>query len=618
MIPKKDDNIVKKVFGRSGAKAERISPLFTHYKAAGKSKPKPVKAAGAKASSKNRLPVAIDFGEARVKLLQLAQDAKGGVEVVLMDEELLGDDPDRADILKNKQALEKLLSRNPVGPQAIAGLPARQTQTFNFTFPMMSGEELREAVRWKIKQLRPFELDEDKVKYALLRWPAAPSTTAQAGARLPDGQAQQRVTVVCVSAHNLSWRTTLLNEVGLKPVSVQVSALSLVQTKRYANVPKNPDEVVLWLDLGAEESVFIVEKGGVVYFMRNLSVTGRQMTQQVAQSLRIDEQKAEEAKIEHGLEQWSPQFQNTPLSEEERAKNPASSVCLALVSLLENLVLDIEHSFKFFSYQVSQSQISKFDRVVLTGGAANLKKVDQFLSDRLAVPVNRLDAFFSLGVQETLKNQRRNLSEDGARFASAAGLALSQLPGAPDTFNLIAPEKKKRSASIVQKIKAQPKMAAVLAGIVCVLVVVPQIAMIAFYKNDASSKARQVKDARSEIKRRQASQLELAEREKALLEKKAAMEDKLALFRQSGRDKRSFAGILARLSSLLPDEIWVTKLSYVDKKLILVASTAKNEMMIHFLDNLKKLDDFNDVVFNYTKRDPKSSVFSFEVMTSVK
>ena len=33
---------------------------------------------------------------------------------------------------------------------------------------------------------------------------------------------------------------------------------------------KNPNEVALWLDLGAEESVCIVEKGGIVYFLRNL------------------------------------------------------------------------------------------------------------------------------------------------------------------------------------------------------------------------------------------------------------------------------------------------------------------------------------------------------------
>ncbi len=169
--PKKpDNNIVKKVFERSGAKAEKISPLFTHYKNPKTQKAKPAKVAPGPKSHGKRLPVAIDFGLSRVKLVQLAQDAKGALEVVLMDEEILGEDNARPTIVKSKQALEKLLSRNPVGPQVVLGLPAKETLTFNFTFPVMSDEELREAVKWKIRQLRPFDLEEDKVKYAILRW----------------------------------------------------------------------------------------------------------------------------------------------------------------------------------------------------------------------------------------------------------------------------------------------------------------------------------------------------------------------------------------------------------------------------------------------------------------
>ncbi len=605
MSPEKDENIVKKVFDRSGPKSDKLSPLFTHFKNAPKLKLKAPKApAEPKKPQVKRLPVAIDFGISRIKLVQLAQDPKGGVEVALLDEELLGEESGTSSAVKHKRALEKLLSRNPVGPQAIVGLPAKETQTYNFTFPAMNDEELREAVRWKIKQLRPFDLDEENVRYVLLRWEAAGAA--------PIPGVQQRVTVVCVSGANVSSKNALLNEAGLKPVSMQVSAVSLVGTKRFSNVSKDPDEVALWLDLGSEESICIVEKNGVVYFLRNLSVTGRQMTRQIAQNCRVDERTAEDLKTRHGLEYWTPQFQSAGLSDEEKAKNLSASTCLALVSLLENLVLDIEQSFKFFSYQVSQSQISKFDRVILTGGASSLKKIDTFLTDRLSVPVERLDPFFGLRMQDALKN--RNVPEAGARFAAAAGLALSNTAIAP---NLLASDKKKRVA-ISKQIKARPKLAMAVAGVMAVLLVAPQMLMTFYYKNEVANWSKRVKEARADIKRRQASQLELAEEEKKLLEKKAALEEKLELFRVSGREKRQFSSTLTRLATLLPAEVWVTKLSYTEKKLVLVASTAKNEAMIKFLDDLRKPDDFSDVVFNYTKRDTKSSVFSFEVMMTVK
>jgi len=610
--PENDDNIVKKVFERSSTRPDKVSPLFTHFKNQPKLKIKPVKAEKAAAAPKSkakRLPVAIDFGISRIKLLQLGQDPKGGIEVMLMDEEPLSEELGVAPIPKTKQALERLLSRNAVGPQAIVGLPAKETQTYNFTFPSMTDEELREAVRWKIKQLRPFDMDEPNVRYAVMRW-EQPSLNPTPGA-------QQRVTVVCVSGSNISWKNTLLNEIGLKPIAVHVSPLSLVQTKRYSAVSKNPNEVALWLDLGAEESVCIVEKNGIVFFLRNLSLTGKQMTRQVAQNCRVDEKSAEDLKVRHGLDYWSPQFQSAALSEEERAKNQSASVCLALVSLLENLVLDIEHSFKSFSYQVSQSQITKFDRVILTGGAANLKKIDRFLADRLSVPVEKIDPFQSMHIPEALKSKRANLAEDGARFASAAGLALSHLAGAAGAPNLMTPDKK-RAVPIGKKIMARPKLAGALVAVMGVMLVAPQMIRTVYYKKEVAEWSQRVKNARAEIKARQANQLELAEQEKKLLEKKAALEEKYDMFRQAARKKHRFSATLARLSSLLPDDVWVNKLSYAEKKLVLVASTGKSDAMIRFLDDLRKPDDFGDVVFNYTKRDLKSSVFSFEVMMTVK
>jgi type IV pilus assembly protein PilM len=607
---KPEDNIVKKVFDRPGARVDRISPLFTHFKKVPKTKvKKPVKVSAPKSGAK-RLSAAIDFGSSRIKLLQIAQGKSGEFEVALMDEELLSPDPNSAQILKSKQALEKILSRNPISPQVIVGLPAKETQTFNFTFPAMSEEELREAVKWKIKQIRPFDLGEDMVKYAILRWDTAPSIPVQGR--------QQKVTVVCVSNDNLSQKTTLLNEAGLKPLSIHASALTLIRTKYLGNVSKTADEVVLWLDLGAEESVFIVEKGGVVYFLRNLSVTGQQLTRQVSQACRVDEKNAEELKIRHGLNYWTPQLQNNAVSEEDR-KNPSVPVCLALISILENLVTDIEHSFKFFSYQVTQSQISKFDRVILTGGAANLKKIENFLSDRLAVPVEKLNPFSSIRMQEALKNQRTNPLEDGLKFASALGLALVQRPDSSKLFNFIGVEKKRSGPNPILQKLSQPKFITAFAVGVCLILIAPQMATVTFYKKEADSVTRRVKTSREELKQRQSNQLDFAEQERVLLEKKAALDERIALFAQSRRDDpHGFSGLLVKLATLVPEEVWVTKLAYSEKKLVLVGSTFKNEYVMNFLENLKKPEEFSDVVFNYTKRTATSSIFSFEVMMNVK
>ena len=600
---KKQENIVKKVFERSGSLQERVSPLFTYYKNPKKDKAaaKPAKVVDKEPRSR-RLPAAIDFGSTRVKLLQLAQDDKGSLEVVLMDEEEG----------QNKQALEKVLGRNPVGPDVIVGLPAKETLTYNFTFPQMSEEDLREAVRWKIRQLRPFDLDEEKIKYALLRW-EGPLAEAPLGG-------QQRVTVVCVSMDNLAQKNATLASVGLKAVSVHVSPLGLVNVRRFGTTQRSSDEVVLWLDLGAEESVFIIEKAGVVYFMRNLSVTAKLLTKQIAQACHVPENEAEEMKKKHGLEFWTPELQANILSEEERSKNPSAAVCYALISMLENLVIDIEHSFKYFSYQVTQSQIPKFDRIVLSGGSASLKRLENFLGDRLTVPVERVEPFAALRVQDMLKNQRRDFTQDSMVFASAAGLALTPLIDKERVVNFLAADKKKSSPSVWagKEFKLSPRAAGIAAGVAALALVLPQIGSVFYYKKQTDSYTRQVKDARAELARRQSNQLELAEKEKTLLDKKNSLEERLLLFRQSGRNGKDFSKTLSKLAAAMPQEIWVTKLSYADRKLTVVGATSKNELIVNFLENLKKPDDFSDVVFNYTQRDVSSAVYSFEIMMNVK
>ena len=607
---KKPDNIVKKVFDRPDTQSGRVSPIFTYYKNLRKAKKELARAKVPDPEGLRRFPAAVDFGLSCIKVIQLAQDAQGQVEVVLMDEESCAVESSGDRYFKTKKALDNILSRNSLGTSVVVGLQAKETQSYSFSFPPMSEEELREAVRWKVRQLKPFNLEEEKVHYAVLRW------------ERPDAQRspvlQQRVTVVCVSTDSISQKTSILDAAGIKPLAVCVSALGLANARRFRAASRIPDEVVLWLDLGGEESVFVVEKNGVTLFMRNLTVTGNLLTRQVAQACHVTEAEAETLKQKHGLEYWTPELQANVLSQSEKQADPSAAVCYALVSTLENLVVDIEYSFKYFSYQVTQSQIPKFDRVILAGGCSNLKRIENFLSDRLAVPVEKVNPFSSVHVPETIRNTRKNFEVDGPVFAPGVGLALTPLLDKDSVIDLLVGQKKKTGGHRIGELRLTPKRVAVLATGTAALLLVPLTVERFHVKKIATETSRQVKAAREELTRRQSSQMELAEEEKKLLGQKTLLQDRLSLLLRNSADHRSFSRVLTTLASLLPDEIWVTKLSYAEKKLTLVGATAKNELIVVFLENLKKPEEFSDVAFDHAERDPNSSVFSFQIMMNVK
>ena len=159
----------------------------------------------------------------------------------------------------------------------------------------------------------------------------------------------------------------------------------------------------------------------------------------------------------------------------------------------------------------------------------------------------------------------------------------------------------------------------VVAGLgVLALAVLLEVWMMLAFKGMAESENRRLKAAREDLSRRQSSQLHLAEEEKQLLEEKSMLENRLSLLRKTGSGHRTFSSVLTKLASVMPQDIWITKLSYAENILTLVGATSRNESIVIFLEKLKEPKEFGGVTFDYTQRDPHSPVYSFQVMTSVK
>src|SRR3989338_1330611 len=201
----------------------------------------------------------------------------------------------------------------------------------------MSESELEDAASWKIRQLKPFDLDLEKIKFGIIPWEINRATAS----------AQRKVTVFCVSSEVIDRRVGLMAQFGLKALSLEAAPQALLNFRRATAALSPGEEVTLFIDLGAEESTLAVARGGAVLFTRNLTVTSGQLTRQLAQSGRMEPSRAETLKRHHGLSGWA----------DKASGEEAAFVFKAIASSLENLAIDVEHSFKHFSYQVSQSEI---------------------------------------------------------------------------------------------------------------------------------------------------------------------------------------------------------------------------------------------------------------------
>ena len=595
----KPKNIVQKVFDRKAHESQKVSPLFTYFKHA--SKVLPSKEPQSQ-SVFTPLPAAIDLGRTSVKLLQIAKNSSGELEIAAIDEELYGVSSERQFFALQKEALQKLLTRNKIGPNVVIALAAKETQAYNFVLPPMSGTELSDAVQWKLKQSKPFDMDLEKVKYGFLKWENFSSTAS--------GIAQHRVTAICAPMDTLSQKLTLLQEVGLKPAAVEVGAISMTYLKRVRKKQTRQDEVVIWLDLGGEASTCVIEKGGSVYFIRSLSLTGKQLTSQIARRCQVSEKEAEELKRFHGLEMWASPAPE-PLSK-------STVVFQSIVSSLENLIIDVERSFKYFSYQVCQSQITRYDRVILSGGVSNLKNLEFYLAEKLQVSVEKINPFAGYSIEPGVESQRQTVLNHPPSFAVVMGLALAPMIEKSYRINLLYGEEKNPVDLFIGYARKNPVKVAALAAFLFLLLVGPEIATAYYYDSQALAAERKVKTSRNELGNLQKNQLKLAEDETKYLDRKKLLESKLELLENLSKNKKEFSKVLATLAAILPEEVWVTKLSYLENKMTLVGLTLKNELVVSLMEELKKSEDFNAVTFNYTQKETNSSIYRFEVTMNVK
>lgn len=263
----------------------------------------------------------------------------------------------------------------------------------------MPQEELKEAVKWAIKEQIPMNLDMVVVGYQLLG-----STTDEGNishARILAAAAEKRI--IYVLAGVMTQAQLVLAGVTLAPFAFGVF---------FGNV-SGPAAV---LDIGSWKAELTFFDKGLPQFNRLLPGSGEDFTKAMTGTLVSDRgrldlayEDAESLKIEVGI----PQQENITLK-----KNISSTQLLSMYRpALEKLIGQIKRSFDYYKFQM---KMPAPDKIYLTGGGSLLKNLDGLISKELNVKVERLSVLTGL--------YKPDASSESAVFfdpAIAAGLAES-------------------------------------------------------------------------------------------------------------------------------------------------------------------------------------------------
>jgi len=328
--------------------------------------------------------LAIDIGNHTIKILELRSTAKG---IDIVHHAVAPTPPGGFQMSVLAAQLKEMLQEHRIKTkQAVIGLAGKGVATRRLSLPNIPEEEIREAIRWQAGELFPFALGDAMLAFQILARDDS------------DAQTKQEVLAAAATREAVMEHIAVLQEAGLEPVGLMAEPHGVEQLWRSANLGEDEEGSIAVLDLGAHKTSIYIFQGGGLQFSRYVPTSGNAFTMALTGMIRAGEEEieistaqAEKLKREHGIP-----------SVEDRGKTaegiPLAQLAVRIRPVLEKLETEISRSFDYYAFQFQGETIN---RLLLTGGGAQLKGIETFFADRFDLKVGFLDPLAPIVIQDS-------------------------------------------------------------------------------------------------------------------------------------------------------------------------------------------------------------------------
>ena len=336
---------------------------------------------------KPRESFGLDIGTSAVKVVQLRQTPAGWMLTAhasvplppdVIAEGTIKDPPAVVEAIKEAVAKAGVTTRD-----AAIGVAGRDLITKKVQLPEVPVKELRDAVELEAEHHIPFAFDEVFLDYHVVR--------RQGGV--------MDLLIVAVKKSKVHEYVAVVEAAGLRPVIVDVDGFAL-GNQFEVNRPDDSGEAVALIDMGAAVMKTTVIHRGAPIFARDIPFGGNQYTQAIADRLHATFEHAERVKVGEVTDvAWE-------------------TIVPTLEAVSRELALEVRRTFDYFG---STSESERIGRVVMSGGAARLRGLTEYLSSTWSIPVEVARPLERIDVDPGLMEPA---TAAGPALAVAIGLAL--------------------------------------------------------------------------------------------------------------------------------------------------------------------------------------------------
>jgi type IV pilus assembly protein PilM len=336
----------------------------------------------------------LDIGSSSIKMVELEGNGSNLNLVSLGFENLPSDtiiDGQIMELNVVSDVIQSVCNNHQVNaPQVVTGVSGHSVIIKNIVLPQMSREELEESIDWHAEEHIPYDLADVSLDY-------------QVTAETEDST---HVLIAACKRDRIDNIKQAIQLAGKQPVVIDVDTFAL-QNCYEANYNPSENDVVTLLNIGASTMNVNIVKGTTSLFTRDITVGGSQFTDVLQRSLGLNFQQAEAVKrgVNDAVEGL-----------EEKSIEPLMN------NVTEIVAMEIQKTFDFYRATTDDNE-TVVQKILISGGGSKLAGLSEELSQRLELPVEVLNPFRSIKVDDR-KFDPEYLSEIVPEMAVAVGLAI--------------------------------------------------------------------------------------------------------------------------------------------------------------------------------------------------
>ena len=235
----------------------------------------------------------LDISDLSLKLAGL-EKRKGGLNLVSFANSEIPPGIIKEGEVKNEDALGKIIKKvinNVKGEKlktkyVISSLPEEKSFLDIVQIPLITGEEIKTAVKFEIENHIPLSLDEVYFDFEKIQ-------------PILKNKNYQEVLIAAIPKKVVEGYLRALKKAGLQPLALEIECLSIARALIKRNKVSPP---ILLIDFGGTRTTFIIFSGRSLRFTSTIPVSSQKLTESISKTLKVSLKKAEGLKLKNGLE----------------------------------------------------------------------------------------------------------------------------------------------------------------------------------------------------------------------------------------------------------------------------------------------------------------------------